>query len=136
MTTIRQSPPPPPTVDVRHEMNLTIAEYIGWKIKWSKDKRTSWCKPPKSGKNRPWNKGLDIIPNYCSDLNTIHEAYMSISANIRDLVNSELADITAGGFDCSETHDFDCVVNATAFERANALYNVIQRLKKNDKKRD
>lgn len=74
-----------------------------------------------------WREGL--VPNFPGDLNAMHQAIIQLSGNQRDLFNTKLCEITAGGFDFSELYDLDASINATAAQRAEAFLRTVGKWK-------
>lgn len=64
------------------------------------------------------------LPNFNS-LDVLHEVVMKQSASVRDMINLKLISITEGNFDCSEAHDLDASINATAAQRREAILRTL-----------
>jgi hypothetical protein len=99
------------------QINIAIAEACGWEVKVKK----YLAKPP----NGEWQY-RDKIPNYCNDLNAMHEAekvLTDVQSTFYWKTLSELVNNTVG-------HDFDnqfeCI-HATAAQRARAFLKTINK---------
>jgi hypothetical protein len=101
----------------KEQINIAIAEACGWEVKVKK----YLAKPP----NGEWQY-RDKIPNYCNDLNAMHEAekvLTDVQSTFYWKTLSELVNNTVG-------HDFDnqfeCI-HATAAQRAKAFLRTINK---------
>jgi len=101
------------------EINKAIAEYCGWKYEFNgndEDPEWYWIAP-----NNP--DGNETPPDYCNDLNAMHEAENTIKDPIQQSFYAEyLGD--CGSFEKGEYPTFR-FVNSTAKERAIAFLKII-----------
>ena len=101
------------------EINKDIAEYCGWKYEFNgndEDPEWYWIPP-----NNPDGNGTP--PDYCNDLNAMHEAENTIKDPIQQSFYAEyLGD--CGSFEKGEYPTFR-FVNSTAKERAIAFLKII-----------
>jgi hypothetical protein len=114
------------------EINEAIAPIQGWDMdpeeahEW--ESRGRWVKSPRGAM-----KFRHAIPNYCNDLNAMHEAIMLLPSGVREnSFTSQLAMVcgfNAHGSDAwSELHQGRCaVINATARQRAEAFLRTLSK---------
>lgn len=99
-----------------YEINLRIAQFCGWKVY-----RFRVIPPNFPNSVQP----LNTIPNYCSDLNAMHEAEMTLR------VEGDKDQVYAGSrdwFQACLSLLCDEPIHATAMERARAFLNTIEYL--------
>lgn len=107
------------------EINIAIAEACGWK--W--EIRRSYRETP--GWYSPQDHGPEDLPNYCGDLNCMHEAEKTLTEfEQRNLYVNELRSMAEINFHM----DFKAV-HATARQRAHAFLKVITNRQENKKER-
>ena len=100
------------------EINIAIAEYCGWQILEPEVHPTityHWAIEPDGSKS--------ILPDYCNDLNAIHEAENTLKDPIQQSFYAEYL----GDFNSFEKGEYPTFrfVNSTAKERAVAFLKVI-----------
>ncbi len=98
------------------EINKIIAEYCGWKREFNgddEDPEWYWIPP-----NNPDGNG--IPPDYCNDLNEMHEAEKMLNEKQEDIMNSTLWDIMDGR---------KYLWHSTASQRAEAFVRTIDKWK-------
>lgn len=91
------------------QINAAIAEAYGWK-----QKRNTWLTP----------NGIQVfvtdVPNYCNDLNAMHEVEKTIFPHYASVYSNKLAKVT--GAEMSDDTDYFC---ATARQRAEAFLRTL-----------
>jgi hypothetical protein len=92
------------------QINIAIAEACGWEVKVKK----YLAKPP----NGEWQY-RDKIPNYCNDLNAMHEAEKVFDTALYCRYINELCDLTIKGN--------NSMYMATARQRAEAFLRTINK---------
>jgi len=97
-------------------------ELCGFRLfKWVRGAHSysTWLKPkePDPDTGSEYFRQRLNIPDYLNSLDAMHGAVMSISNNMRDLVNLKLEEETRNYFDHCETQDLDDLVNADARTR-------------------
>ena len=96
------------------QINAAIAEACGWK---------AVCIDGGSGFYKGFDNGAELrpdLPDYCSDLNAMHEAEKIVTSDCNLTYSSELARITDAHY--SDDPDFFC---ATARQRAEAFLRTL-----------
>ena len=112
------------------EINKIIAEFRGW-VEYHPTPETiskgypsySYWTPPRDSKQFAENWGkleLDYPPNYCNDLNEMHEAEKMLNEKQEDIMNSTLWDIMDGR---------KYLWHSTASQRAEAFVRTIDKWK-------
>jgi hypothetical protein len=99
------------------EINKIIAEFRGWKYEFNgndEDPEWYWIPP-----NNPDGNGTP--PDYCNDLNAMHEAEKMLNEKQEDIMNSTLWDIMDGR---------KYLWHSTASQRAKAFVITIEKWKK------
>jgi hypothetical protein len=111
------------------QLNAAIAEACGWtEIQdsgvWHHHKL--WGYPPlKPGQG---GNSFHYLPNYCNDLNAMHEAEKTIFPYYATVYSNKLAQVT--GAEMSDDTDYFC---ATARQRAEAFLRTLGKWKATDK---
>jgi hypothetical protein len=105
------------------EINIAIAEKCGW----TKSGLHHWAPPKKTG--LLYHRNIHEIPNYCTDLNAMHEAEKCIPTNWLIRWELQLVSITCGGsitdaFNKREHWSVKAIAQATARQRAEAFLRV------------
>ena len=119
------------------EINIEIAEYYGWRNIREQDYQPFGTDPYIDGPSQVWvgihpesdidSKEYEVIPDYCNDLNAMHEAENTIKDPIQQSFYAEyLGD--CGSFEKGEYPTFR-FVNSTAKERAIAFVKIIRKWK-------
>ena len=101
------------------EMNIAIAEVCGWK------QVTQYNLPEDIWENlneKPSAKAKSNLPNYCNDLNAMHEAEKTLRRDQQNFYINYLSDMVDD--ECPVKHDFDWCC-ATAHQRAEAFLRTL-----------
>jgi hypothetical protein len=104
------------------QINIAIAEACGWQFVTYKE---TFAKPPNGGPCQ-YKEG---IPNYCKDLNAIHEAEKTLNFEQSEFFEDELCDVAKKENDVLENPlpwRFS-VCHATALQRAEAFLKTIEK---------
>jgi hypothetical protein len=104
------------------QINIAIAEACGWII-------IKACDGSLIGKPKNEQGPMDEIPDYCNDLNAMHEAEKTLDFEQAELFEGELCDVTFKNNDGSE-NPLPCkfsVCHATAHQRAEAFLKTINK---------
>jgi len=112
------------------EINYVIAEFCGW-VEYHPTPETiskgypsySYWTPPRDSKQFAENWGkleLDYPPDYCNDLNAMHEAEKMLNEKQEDIMNNTLWDIMDGR---------KYLWHSTASQRAEAFVRTIDKWK-------
>jgi len=101
----------------KEQINIAIAESLGWHHR----EGGMWYCP--DGSTVPET----LIPNYCNDLNAMHEAWCSLTLWQHQAFRHELQAAIAYAQEDEEPHKGPChsVCNATALQRAEAYLKTI-----------
>ena len=108
------------------QINIAIAEACGFHQEepWS-DGRECW-----GHKDYPPHVGFEQIPDYCNDLNAMHEAEKLISGKTKEgdywFLLRELLDFPDAESDWDTLYFFDAI-HATARQRAEAFLKTINK---------
>jgi hypothetical protein len=101
------------------QINIAIAEVCGWII-------IKACDGSLIGKPKNEQGPMDEIPDYCNDLNAIHEAVLSVLNVASSQLNWDycriLGEVTGSG-----EHVTTALVHATAAQRAEAFLRTINK---------
>ena len=65
------------------------------------------------------------MPDYCNDLNAIHQAWRTLPPSQKDRFESELYSVVIGQADYNRNDDAPYITNATAKQRAEAFLRTI-----------
>ncbi len=113
------------------EINKIIAEFRGWVMYYPTPESVSkgypsysYWTPPRDSKQFAENWGkleLDYPPDYCNDLNAMHEAEKMLNEKQEDIMNNTLWDIMDGR---------KYLWHSTASQRAKAFVITIEKWKK------
>ena len=109
------------------QINIAIAESQGWKL--------GEMEEPSGSKWQAWidqeGKLQVDIPNYCNDLNAMHEAWCSLTEKQHQTFRRELQITVAFAKEDNIPHKGPChsVCNATALQRAEAYLRTIGKWK-------
>jgi hypothetical protein len=98
------------------QINIAIAEACGWQFVTYKE---TFAKPP----NGDWQY-KDKIPDYCNDLNAMHEAWLSLSDKDKFVCDKELMRVLVASKDGPYW-----MTNSTAKQRAEAFLKAIGKWK-------
>ena len=109
----------------KEQINIAIAEVCGFHQEepWS-DGRECW-----GHKDYPPHVGFENIPNYCNDLNAMHEAEATLDFEQAELFEDELYDVIFKNNDGLE-NPLSCrfsVWHATSRQRAEAFLKTIKK---------
>lgn len=102
------------------EINLVIAEWRGWKIEPLSAPDGSRYGYPPNGLPKT-SSAVETIPDYCRDLNAIHDAESKLEGHQRDDYQMTVIESTHG-----PNWRFD-IIHMNAKERAECLVKVISR---------
>jgi hypothetical protein len=107
----------------KEQINIAIAQACGFyqEEPWL-DGRECW-----GHKNHPPHVGFEQIPDYCNDLNAMHEAEATLDFEQAELFEDELCDVTFKNNDGLE-NPLPCrfsVCHATAKQRAEAFLRTL-----------
>ncbi len=113
------------------EINAEIAEYCGWRNIIEKDYQPFGTNEYIDGPSQVWVgihpeldadiKEYEVIPDYCNDLNAMHEAEKMLNEKQEDIMNNTLWDIMDGR---------KYLWHSTASQRAKAFVKTIEKWKK------
>jgi hypothetical protein len=88
------------------ELTVEIAEFCGWRNIREQDYQSFGTDPYIDGPSQVWvgihpesdvdSKEYEVIPDYCNDLNEMHEAEKMLNEKQEDIMNSTLWDIMDG----------------------------------------
>jgi hypothetical protein len=101
------------------EINAAIAEACGWNVTTS-----SFGVPPTQTAFSKLH-GYDELPNYCEDLNAMHEAYLTMTEDNQWEFVKTLVDYTPGSFPLLSRSESLVLANATARQRAEAFLKTV-----------
>jgi hypothetical protein len=116
-----------------NEINLEIAEACGWKFYdrvTDKKSGTSWDVYAKDGRRASYM--TQSLPNYCTDLNAMHEVEKIMDTRQQDVYAGFLGKLTGGvqrDFGAMVIKSTTKVVSATARQRAEAFLRTIEKWK-------
>lgn len=112
----------------KEQINIAIAESLGWSIFHRNDKGEikSWKHPDGSIWQEPW-----VPLRFTEDLNAMHEAWCSLTLWQHQAFRHELQAVIAYAQEDEEPHKGPChsVCNATALQRAEAYLRTIGKWK-------
>ncbi len=112
----------------KEQINIAIAESLGWSIFHRNDKGEikSWKHPDGSIWQEPW-----VPLRFTEDLNAMHEAWCSLTLWEHQEFRHELQAVIAYAQEDEEPHKGPChsVCNATALQRAEAYLKTIGKWK-------
>lgn len=98
------------------EINVAVAQWVGWKWDYAKFNEVYWMAPDSSIHKE--------IPNYCRDLNAIHEAELNLTYDqwriFLGFLNRERTIPRLMSMD-----EFHACWNATARQRSEALLRTL-----------
>ena len=111
-------------------LRIAIAEACGWEFRQYEGGAGTihfgWFDP--SGKFRHWSNQTgekdcpDCLPDYLNDLNAMHEACKTLTEQQELVFRGHLHTITRRDYESGERSQILSTINATAAQRAEALY--------------